>query len=152
MALISELKVEEIGELLVLGKEVFDEGSYRDAGYDVHKTQSYLKACVLNQWMVCLVAREGEGTPIIGFIIAVIEQDWFGCDSCAYEKLLFVKKESRRSRMGGQLIEALLYWAKEQGAPAVRAGTTLQVKTEAVKNLYESLGFETTGYLFLQRL
>lgn len=83
-----------------------------------------------------------------GFIIGIVTPTWYDQRIKAYEQLLYVAPEYRKSSLGSRLITKFCKVAKDRGAVEVIAGTSLGFKTNAVAALYKRKGFAYFGESF----
>lgn len=63
--------------------------------------------------------------------------------SVAHVLAMWVAPEHRQSKVGAQILEALIDWARARGAAAVRLGVT--AGNSPAEALYRSRGFQPTG-------
>lgn len=80
-----------------------------------------------------------------GFMFGAIAPNWYDKRLKAYEQLLYVEPDFRKSSFGSRLITEFCKGAKERGACEVIAGTSLGYRTDAVVRLYERKGFVQIG-------
>lgn len=137
----------DIPAALQLGKEMHEESPiYQQMDYSFQKVQDLLHRHVNEDGLVWLVAeQDGE---IIGGILGIISEHYFGKDLMAVDEALFVTKGKRGGSAAFKLIRGFAEIAALRGARRIMLGTTTGVEAEAVGRFYEKLGFERIGGLY----
>ncbi|MBT8450281.1 MAG: GNAT family N-acetyltransferase, partial [Gammaproteobacteria bacterium] len=139
--MIREIQIEDIPQLIELGREMHAEGAYQQLDYSSAKTEIMFHKCLTLPDHLCLVAEKGDN--IVGGILASLSTFWFGYDLIAEERVLFVTAEERKGTLGLKLVRGFEKWALESGAKEILTGTNVGIMTEKVRQFYEALGYET---------
>lgn len=80
-----------------------------------------------------------------GFMFGAVSASWYDKRLKAYEQLLYVEPDFRKSSFGSRLITEFCNGAKERGACEIIAGTSLGYRTASIVRLYERKGFTQIG-------
>lgn len=148
--IIRRAKKEDILEMIELGAQMHAESLYQEYAFDkarVHQTLSILTDSDIG---VSIVA-EKDGV-IVGGMIGMVTQHYFGPDKVASDYALFISPTERVGRLAIKIIRAWVEAAKEAGANHVTVSNSTGVNIEGVKDLYTFVGFEHVGYVFDMRL
>lgn len=86
----------------------------------------------------CCTVLALSGSIVVG-IAALYQQDDGNCKSGEIIQM-WVDPEYRDQRLGSQIVEHLLLWARMEGYTEILA--TIHVENAVVVNFYEKLGFE----------
>lgn len=131
---------EDIPALVLMGRMMHEESSYRDLDFDGLVFSLTLENAIDNQF--CVVVEEDN--TIIGLMIGFIGQTFFGQDCVASDQIVFVDKAYRGSSAASMMITGFIEWGKAN-AKQVRCG----VSTGHPSRIYEKLGFIPCGGNFL---
>ena len=71
--------------------------------------------------------------------------DWFNGSKIAFDDVLYVKPEFRKTRAAYMLIQAFIRWAQLMGASRIQCGTTTGVESAGCVRLYKHFGFAAYG-------
>jgi GNAT superfamily N-acetyltransferase len=93
----------------------------------------------LTGW-VALVDRE-----VVGMFLAYATRVPYGNQTFCGEHVFFVTKAHRGSRLGSQLIDAYVTWARELGANYAMIGTTTGLAEGRTVDLLKHKGFDDFG-------
>lgn len=89
------------------------------------------------------------GSDDVGAIlIATVGSNWFSPTQQARELIVYAHPSVRKQGHAKQLVEHYIAWAKGRGVARINIGVSLGIHPEKVANLYQSLGFKKSGYLF----
>lgn len=91
---------------------------------------------------------EDKDRAIIGAMVAMAWEMWFGRDLQSSDMGLFVLPGKRGGIAAAQLVDAYVEWARSKGCAEIGIGTTTGVNTELAGRLYESRGFERVGAVY----
>jgi GNAT superfamily N-acetyltransferase len=144
--MIREMQEKDINYLVDLGYVMHQESSFADLEYDKDKVRE-LGQEILHTNNYCCYIYERENT-IIGFIIGICGHYYFNHQKYASDYLLYVDPNKRGSIAAIRLLKELEKWAKLQNCTEIRLGSSANINPERVKQLYERLGYTTTGHLF----
>jgi len=101
-----------------------------------------------NDWLQWI---SGWEDAVNGLVVAVDGDEWIGMavgsrtgdDERAHLYAMWVVPRARRTGIGRRLVEAVLAWARDQGASEIELGVT--ATNRAAVEFYEGLGFADTG-------
>ena len=139
---------EDLVKLTTIGVTMFMESPhYSRFTYDPGKVFDILSLCVGTEKGVAVVLRDDNG-EVVGGLIGVVEEHWFGHSKMAYDIAFFILPEYRHGRWGIKLIQAFVESAKEKGADEVQLTNTSGVMSERVEKLIEYCDFTRVGGMF----
>lgn len=93
------------------------------------------------------------GSDDVGAImIACVASNWFSPTEQARELIVYVHPSIRKNGHAKKLVDYYIAWAKGRGVARINIGISLGIQPEKVAELYQSLGFEKSGYLFTHSL
>jgi N-acetylglutamate synthase-like GNAT family acetyltransferase len=136
----------DIPAMVALGRLMHEESIYAPYAFDGEKVSNLIAALITTRFGIALV--EEQGGVVIGGFIGVIQQHWFGSDTCASDFALFVDPAHRTGMTGLKLIKQYIKTAREKGADQIMLANSTGVEAERVAKLFESLGFKRRGYVF----
>lgn len=136
---------DDLPALAVLGREMHETSSYAPMDYDPERLKETISDLMnKSQFVVVAEATNGE---VIGGMLGVVTQSWFGRDMVANDLALFVAGDARGGMAAIKMMKAFVQWAKLAGAKQIRPGvTTGHVRAE---KLFERLGFARCGASFV---
>ena len=136
--------LEDIGTLIGLGKEMIEESPvYNQMTPDYQKQYRVFLGFILNPEALVLILEDGSG-----FFVGHVEDTLWFTETYAWEDLLFVQKDKRRSNRGVVLMKGFEDWAKEKQTAEIRIGFTTEVDVTNTITLFEQLGYSTCGAFF----
>lgn len=137
--------MDDLPALAVLGREMHDTSSYAGMDYDADRLKKTITE-LMNKSQFVVVA-EGTNGELIGGMLGMCTQSWFGRDMVANDLALFVTRDERGGMAAVKLIKAFVQWAKLAGAKQIRPGVT--TGHERAEKLFERLGFARCGASFV---
>ena len=133
----------DVPELVKLGHTFIQEApNYQNRPYIAENAAKHFTNLIKGGGVVFLVEHENE---IIGGFVGRIGGDWFNNIKIAFDDVLYVKPEFRKSRAAYMLIQAFIRWAQLMGASRIQCGTTTGVESDACIRLYKHFGFTEYG-------
>ena len=133
----------DVPELVKLGHTFIQEApNYQNRPYIAENAAKHFTNLIKGGGVVFLVEHENE---IIGGFVGRIGGDWFNNIKIAFDDVLYVKPEFRKSRAAYMLIQAFIRWAQLMGASRIQCGTTTGVESAACIRLYKHFGFTEYG-------
>lgn len=142
---IRQATLDDIPNLVALGRLMHQESVYRTYALDVEKLALLLKHLLDEAAGIVLVA-ESSGAIVGGFVGMVVEH-WFGLTKQAVDLALFMEPSHRGGRTAFRLLNAYVEEAKNRGADQIVMANSTGVDMERVADLFEAVGFEKTGYV-----
>jgi GNAT superfamily N-acetyltransferase len=136
----------DIPALVGLAEAMHAEGSFAGMNFTPEILAAYLAQSILQGQFVVVAEKNGE---IIGAFVGFTFQSIFGRDYIAADDGLFIAKEHRGGRLAIKLIQAFVEWARAQGVKQIRPGVSTGEAGAAAERLYERLGFQRVGTLFM---
>lgn len=139
---------EDIPTLLKMGKEMHSASSFSSLGFSESKLSDFIT--YMMEYGVVLV--EDKAGEVIGTIIGYTYKPYFSNDDIATDAALFVTKVHRGGMAAIKLIKGFTDWAKEQGVKQIRPGISVGGDIDGVTKLYERLGYQTVGAVFMKEI
>ena len=143
--MIRPAEIKDINRIVALGKEMHQEGLYKDIRFDSQKFVSTISYCMREgfAWV-----GEKDGLVVCG-MLAGIQEYFFSTEKLTNDFGLFVSKEYRKSRLALLLIKQYVNWAKQMGVSEITMGSTNGHQGSGLKKFLEkSLGFECVGEIY----
>lgn len=137
--------LDDLPAMAVLGREMHDTSSYAAMDYDPDRLKETIED-LMNKSQFVVVA-EGTNGELIGGMLGMCTQSWFGRDMVANDVALFVTRNERGGMAAVKLIKAFIQWARLAGAKQIRPGVT--TGHERAEELFERLGFTRCGASFV---
>jgi GNAT superfamily N-acetyltransferase len=81
----------------------------------------------------------------VGGFAGRVGGDWFNNTKIAFDDVMYVKPEFRKTRAAYVLIQTFIGWAAAMGVNRIQCGTTTGVESRACIRLYEHFGFTQYG-------
>ncbi len=131
-----------------LAQLAHQESRFADQPMDFSKVFSHLLRCVNDPRNFLFLVVEIKG-QIVGLLTAYIAPYWFNDRQASYDLLLFVTPEFRSTSAAPRLINAYVTAVRAVGVKDIYLGTNFGPRNDLVGQLYERLGFERTGGLYL---
>lgn len=139
----------DITPLLILGSKMHQESPrFRERNFDMLKVAKLMHWLVTDENGMLLVAeRDGQ---IVGGMLALVAEDYFGSDLQASELALYVNPDKRGCMSGVRLLRGYVDWAMARGVVhgSIQAGISTGVHPERTGRMYELAGFRQVGGLF----
>ena len=146
--MIRPAEIKDINRIVALGKEMHQEGLYKDIRFDSQKFVSTISYCMREgfAWV-----GEKDGLVVCG-MLAGIQEYFFSTEKLTNDFGLFVSKEYRKSRLALLLIKQYVNWEKQMGVSEITMGSTNGHQGSGLKKFLEkSLGFECVGEIYKLR-
>jgi GNAT superfamily N-acetyltransferase len=133
----------DVPELVKLGHTFIQEApNYKNRPYIAENASMHFTNLIKGGGAIFLVEHEKQ---IIGGFVGRIGGDWFNNIKIAFDDVLYVKPEFRKTRAAYMLIQAFIRWAQLMGASRIQCGTTTGVESKSCIRLYEHFGFTEYG-------
>jgi GNAT superfamily N-acetyltransferase len=139
---------EDVPTLVHMGKEMHLESSYASLDYSESKVSDFI--LYMMEYGVVLV--EDKAGEVIGAVIGYTYQPYFSNALIATDAALFVTKAHRGGMAAVKLIKGFTDWAKDQGVSQIRPGISVGGDVNGVTKLYERLGYQTVGAVFMKEI
>lgn len=138
--------LQDIGTLVDFGKRLTQESPiFQKQGFDEEKASEFFAVLIKKLGSIFIATDQYNND--IGTIIGAINTDWRTGHKVAFEQGVYVLPEYRRSDTAKALINTFIGWAQLQNADRIQLGTMSGIHADKVIKLYESLGFELSGYV-----
>lgn len=136
-------KLPDVPAMVALGQEFINEApNYQDRPYVTEKAAEHFAYLICGGGVIFLVEQDDQ---IVGGFVGRIGGDWFNNTKIAFDDVMYVKPEYRRTRAAYVLIQSFIGWAVGMGADRIQCGTTTGVESRACIRLYEHFGFTQYG-------
>jgi GNAT superfamily N-acetyltransferase len=137
-------RVADLPALLDMARAMHAESVYCHLAYDEARVAAQFVGWMGGKHVWFNVYDAGRSP--VGFFVGVVGFHWFSPDKGAWDKLLYVKPESRGGFAAYRLFDAFRVWARGQGAldvwPGVSTGSAAGVA------FYRRMGGQEIGALF----
>jgi len=146
--MIRPAETRDINRIIALGKEMHQEGLYKDIRFESQKVISTISYCMREgfAWV-----GEKDGLVVCG-MLAGIQEYFFSTERLTNDFGLFVSKDHRKSRLALLLIKQYVAWGKQMGVREITMGSTNGHQGTGLKKFLEnSLGFEYVGEIYKLR-
>ena len=144
----TQLDREAALEIMKLGKQLHAESRFSDELFDDQRCWSILDGTINNPEKL-FIAYDSEYR---GFILMVMNQEFFSGKKWAADLSLYVKPECRGGSLVVRLLDAAYKWAKEHGARDVTIFHNTGIDTDKAPQLFGKLGFNMKGYIFVKEI
>lgn len=131
--------------ILVQFGELFmaESPNYQGRQYDPEKAEKHYKSLLKDGLL--LVVEEKQ--KVCGGFAGGIGKDWFNDQKIAFDYVLYVKPEHRKTRAAYMLVDGFIRWAQLSGASRIQVGTTTGVESDGCIRLYRHFGLKQYGTL-----
>lgn len=141
--------INDIPTLVQFGHAFMQESPhYQQRSYDLKKAEKHFKKVLVTG---ALFIAEQNGV-ICGGFAGGTGKDWFNNEKIAFDYVMYVKPEYRKTRAAYLLVQAFLNWAQIIGADRVQCGTTTGVESRGCIRLYEHFGLSEYGTVLSMEL
>jgi len=130
--------------LLVLGRLMHEESSYRHLEYNKEKLWQLGEKTIFEPRSYFGVVAEKDA-EIVGMFLGYITPFFFSSQKIAGDLVLFVTPKERGSSVALRLIREYEAWAIANGAKQIMLGVTTGVNEERTKELFLRLGYKPAG-------
>ena len=136
-------KLPDVPALVALGQEFIKEApNYQKRPYMADKAAEHFTQLINGGGVIFIVEQDQE---IMGGFAGRIGGDWFNKTKIAFDDVMYVKPEFRKTRAAYVLIQTFVGWAAAMGVNRIQCGTTTGVESRACIRLYEHFGFTQYG-------
>ena len=136
-------KLPDVPALVALGQEFIKEApNYQKRPYMADKAAEHFTHLINGGGVIFIVERDHE---IMGGFAGRVGGDWFNSTKIAFDDVMYVKPEFRKTRAAYVLIQTFIGWAAAMGVNRIQCGTTTGVESRACIRLYEHFGFTQYG-------
>ena len=143
----------DIPDLLELGVQLYEATPYKDAiPLDLKKARFSFEKYILMDDLESIVLVAVHNGEVVGGIAGVLFQPPFGKETYAAELFMYLEPNSRKTRLGADLMDAYENWAKVVGASAIQYPFFLNHHPEKLKRIYERKGFKPEETLYYKNL
>lgn len=137
--------VDDLPVIVMLGRVMHQESSFAPMNYDMDRVKGTISD-LINKSQFVVVTEDTNG-EVIGGMVGMVTQSWFGRDMVANDLALFVAGDARGGMAAIKMMKAFVHWAKLAGAKQIRPGVT--TGHERAEQLFERLGFARCGASFV---
>ncbi|MHA3051835.1 N-acetyltransferase family protein [Acinetobacter sp. ANC 4640] len=134
--------VQDIPTLVEFGEAFVSESpNYQDRPYEHAKVKEHFQLLIKSGALFVVE----ENAVICGGFAGGINSDWFNGQKIAFDYVMYVKPEYRKTRAAYLLINAFVNWANLMGADRIQCGTTTGIESKGCIRLYKHFGFNEFG-------
>lgn len=144
-------RLNDIPELLEMGKRLVNEGPMKKIGFQESKARRMLEQAIIapdNEWLALVSHKEDKP---VGVLVAYCMQPVFSDEKVAVECFWWLEPDHRSGRRGLDMMEAYEYWAKLIGCKVVQYGWLIS-SPEKMKLLYDRIGAEKSEEVYYKCL
>jgi L-amino acid N-acyltransferase YncA len=141
-----QARLKDLDAILPMGEHMVKTSTYKNYTFSHEKTRALFEAVITHGFFM---VAEDNG-KVVGGMAGDVVSPFFSEDKMGIEFAIFLKPEYRNGFIAPQLVGHWLEWCKEQGAIEARPGITTGDKSATT--LYQALGFETVGAMFVMNL
>ena len=149
---IRQWEKKDVEDLITLSKIMWEESMYKDISFSEDRLRiqyNYLLSKPFKGMGFVAI----ENNKMIGAIVVMLSKYFFSNEIFCFDLGLFIKPNKRGSIMLPiKLIKKSEEWARSKGALEFRPASSVGVRIEKVKKLYNFLKFDTVGNVFNKRL
>lgn len=116
--------------------------NYHGRNYSSEHAAKHYEELIKGNGVLLVVEHDGQ---LCGGFAGGIGKDWFSGEKTAFDYVMYVKPEFRKSRTAYLLIQTFISWARLMGADRIQCGTTTGVESNACIKLYKHFGFTEFG-------
>lgn len=139
-------QVSDIPDLVEFGQLLIKESpTYAQRGFDEIKAAAHFHALISGDAAGIVFVVEIDDA-IIGGFAGGIADDWQSHHKLAFDYVLYVLPDCRKTGAGALLIDTFVEWAQRMGATRIQCGTATGIDADGTKKLYEHMGFELVGH------
>jgi GNAT superfamily N-acetyltransferase len=142
--MIRQATADDIQSLVVLGKIMHDETSYKHVEYAPEKVAKTCQLMITNGFLM-VAEKDGE---VVGVMMGDVVTPWYTDERMGIDYCLYIYPEHRNGLIAVRLIKKFEEWCIAMGATQIRPGVGTGDKN--VSRLYKSLGFNSVGEWFLK--
>lgn len=135
----------DITSIVEMAKLMHSQSRFKRFNYDKEKMKELVTNLINNESGILIVM---EDVSLVGGIMGIVAEQYFGRDKAATDLGLFVQPDSRNAKIAIKLITEYIKQAKDKGAIDVCIGNSTGRELELVGKLYESLGFKMMGGVY----
>ncbi len=128
-------------DILRMAKLMHEESRYKIFNYDDKKIEKLISFLITDDSGILLVAESDN--KLIGGIMAMVIEHFFGHDKSSVDFVLFVEPDYRDSKTAMLLIKRYINQARGKGAVDIGIGNSTGPAT--IGKLYERMGFTLVG-------
>lgn len=129
--------------MVKMAKLLHAQSRFREFNFDQEKLSKLIAGLIEQEYGIAIVSEE-DGI-ILGGIIGLVAEHYFGNDKISTDMGLFVQPESRNADIAKGLIKEYIKQAKQKGAIDICIGNTTGRGVELTGLLYKSAGFSKAG-------
>ncbi|ENV02410.1 MULTISPECIES: GNAT family N-acetyltransferase [Acinetobacter] len=134
--------LDDIPTLVEFGKSFMSEApNYRDREYIPEKAAEHYKELLKNG--VIFVVEHNE--HVCGGFAGGIGKEWFNNQRIAFDYVMYVIPEFRKTKIAYMLVDAFINWCKLMKADRIQCGTTTGIESLGCIRLYKHFGFREYG-------
>lgn len=136
----------DIEAVVDLGAEMHAAGRFADFEYCRPKCRGLVNATITRPDLgFCVVAEKPNYSGPVGFMLACMDEFYFGTEKIAQELALYVVPAARGSSAAVRMMRAFDDWARESGARVAQGGISVGINNDAAAKFYGRFGFEPCG-------
>lgn len=132
----------DIPSILELSEAMHRESRFKLFDYDKEKVTQLLTTLINNEYGIVIVV---DDDGILGGIMGIVSEHYFGRDKMASDLALFVQQDSRGTKIAIKLIKEYIVQATAKGAVDICISNTTGYEPESVGRFYQMLGFNRVG-------
>lgn len=149
--IVRPIEEHDIDVCIEMGEAMHQESRYNPYEFNKDKILQLINATFTNPESYSMFVVE-DSEEIVGLLVGVCVEYWFGTDKQTADLAIYVKPEKRGSSAVGRLIRAYEKWASNLGVKEIGVSTSTGVETERTTMLFQRLGYEPAAYAYSKRI
>jgi GNAT superfamily N-acetyltransferase len=144
--LIRQATHDDVARMLDVGEELHQHSSFASMTWNREKAEAMVRSLIDNDQFCIAYVRDEK---IVGFMGGYVTQTWYSDDFIACDLSLFVLPEYRGGMAAVRMIEAFTTWSLGRAVKQIRPGVSTGEVGETAERLYERLGYQRVGSVFM---
>ena len=149
--IVRPIEEHDIDVCIEMGEAMHQESRYSPYEFNKDKILQLINATFTNPKSYSMFVVEDD-EDIVGLLVGVCVEYWFGTDKQTADLAIYVKPEKRGTSAVGRLIRAYEKWASNLGIKEIGVSTSTGVDTERTRGLFQRLGYTPAAYAYSKRI
>lgn len=145
--MIRHATLDDVDQMVILGRHMHQESIYRDYNYDDYKVGLMMTTVITNDAGVAIVSTDETGV-VNGGIIGWVSDHWFGHGKMLCDLAFFLDTSARSGMTAYRLIKSFIQYGKDFGCNQTQLSNSSGYETDRVAKLYQRSGMEHVGYVY----
>lgn len=140
----------DLFSLIKLGEEYFNEvNEWNHMPFNREKVMRFAIFAIENKSHNIFVAIDNDTNEPVGFFWGCVISHVWTDEPMGQDMFMYTKKDARGKGAGKLMIKAFVDWCKASGCKSIQCGAHSGIENnEPAKKVFESLGFNLSGYSY----